>query len=154
VKRFRKINNQNGAAMVEFAIVLPLLLTLIFGIIEFGVMFYDKAVITNASREAARVGIMYTSSVIQPSFTKAERDDVITDTVINYSESHLITFGVSSPPTISLAGDCTDTKGRTNAGKPLTVSVTFRYTFLVLPNFISSLIGPINISAETVMRCE
>ena len=49
-----KINNQNGAALVEFAIVLPLLLILIFGIIEFGVMFYDKAMITNATREGAR----------------------------------------------------------------------------------------------------
>jgi Flp pilus assembly protein TadG len=59
VKRFRKINNQNGAAMVEFAIVLPLLLILVFGIIEFSVMFYDKAMLTNATREGTRAAILY-----------------------------------------------------------------------------------------------
>ena len=59
MKRFRKINNQNGAAMVEFAIVLPLLLMLIFGMIEFSVMLYDKAMLTNATREGTRLGILY-----------------------------------------------------------------------------------------------
>ena len=154
MKRFRKINNQNGAAMVEFAIVLPLLLIFIFGIIEFSVMFYDKAIITNASREAARVGIVYSSSVVLPSFTKAQRDALIHSTAISYSEAHLITFGGSSTPTTTIAGDCTDNPGRTNAGTTLTTRVKYTYTYLVLPNFISSLIGPMNLSAETVMRCE
>ena len=140
--------------MVEFAIVLPLLLILIFGIIEFGVMFYDKAIITNASREAARVGIVYSSSVVLPSFTKAQRDALINSTAISYSAAHLITFGGSSTPTITITGDCTDNTGRTNAGTTLTIRVEYTYTYLVLPNFISSLIGPMNLSAETVMRCE
>ena len=39
-----KIKNEKGAALVEFAIVLPLLLMLVFGMIEFSIMFYDKAV--------------------------------------------------------------------------------------------------------------
>ena len=51
-KKFFKC--QRGAAAVEFAIVLPLLLVFVFGIIEFGFLLYDKAVITNASREGAR----------------------------------------------------------------------------------------------------
>ena len=154
MKRLGKITNQNGAALVEFAIVLPLLLILIFGIIEFGVMFYDKAIITNASREAARVGIVYSSSVVLPSFTKAQRDALINSTAISYSAAHLITFGGSSTPTITITGDCTDNTGRTNAGTTLTTRVEYTYTYLVLPNFISSLIGPVNLSAETVMRCE
>ena len=45
--------------MVEFAIVLPLLLMLIFGMIEFSVMLYDKAMLTNATREGARFGILF-----------------------------------------------------------------------------------------------
>ena len=61
MKRLGKINNQNGAALVEFAIVLPLLLMLIFGMIEFSVMLYDKAMLTNATREGARLGILYNS---------------------------------------------------------------------------------------------
>jgi Flp pilus assembly protein TadG len=41
-------------AMVEFAIVLPLLLVLLIGILEVGRMVFIYAVVTNASREAAR----------------------------------------------------------------------------------------------------
>ena len=45
--------------MVELAIILPILLIVLFGLIEFGFILYDKAVITNASREGARQGIVY-----------------------------------------------------------------------------------------------
>ncbi len=50
---------QNGAATVELAILLgTILLPLLFGIIEFSFLLYDKAMITNASREGARAGIV------------------------------------------------------------------------------------------------
>jgi Flp pilus assembly protein TadG len=54
-----KMTNQKGAAAIEFAVILPLLLVIIFGIIEFSVYFFDKAVITNASREGARAGVVF-----------------------------------------------------------------------------------------------
>jgi Flp pilus assembly pilin Flp len=47
---------QRGASAVEFALLLPLLVLFVFGIIEFGAWFYDQAVITNASRVGARLG--------------------------------------------------------------------------------------------------
>jgi len=53
-----KTKRQSGQALVELALVLPLLLILAFGIVEFGLLMYNKAVITNASREGARVGIV------------------------------------------------------------------------------------------------
>ena len=46
--------SEEGAAAVEFALVVPLLLTLLFGIIEFGFAFNAQIVVTNAAREAAR----------------------------------------------------------------------------------------------------
>ena len=60
------IRCQRGAAAVEFAIIAPLLFTIIFGIIEFSLLFYDKAVITNASREGARFGIVFDDSQTYP----------------------------------------------------------------------------------------
>src|SRR6185312_11491700 len=45
---------ERGAAAVEFALVLPVLLMLIFGIIDFGRMLAAKIVITEAAREGAR----------------------------------------------------------------------------------------------------
>jgi Flp pilus assembly protein TadG len=52
------LQKENGAAAVEFAILLPLLAGLVFGIIEFGLLLYNQQVITNASREGARAAIM------------------------------------------------------------------------------------------------
>jgi len=50
---------QDGQDLVEFAIVLPVLLLLILGIIEFGVLVLDYNTISNAAREGARYGIVH-----------------------------------------------------------------------------------------------
>lgn len=44
--------------MVEFALVLPLLLLVVLGIIDFGFMFQRYEVVTNAAREGARVAVL------------------------------------------------------------------------------------------------
>ena len=49
---------ERGAAAVEMAIVLPMLLLVIGGLVDFGRAFYLNAVITNASREGARMVAM------------------------------------------------------------------------------------------------
>ncbi len=46
----KKISCQKGAAAIEMALITPLLLILLFGIIEFSLILYDKAIITNASK--------------------------------------------------------------------------------------------------------
>jgi len=48
------IRNQRGAALVEFAIVVLLLFTLLFGIIEFGLIIKDYLTVSQAAREGAR----------------------------------------------------------------------------------------------------
>jgi len=47
---------EDGVALVEFAMVLPLLLVLAFGIIDFGRAFQTWITLTNAAREGARLG--------------------------------------------------------------------------------------------------
>ncbi len=54
--KFHKKNPQNAQGMVEFALVLPVLLLLIFGIIAFGHMMFSYSFTIAASREAARWG--------------------------------------------------------------------------------------------------
>lgn len=51
----RRTRSQRGAAAVEFAIVVPLLFLLIFGIIDFGFGFHAWDAAENAAREGARV---------------------------------------------------------------------------------------------------
>jgi hypothetical protein len=50
----RKRSGQRGAGLVEFAMVIPLLLLLLMGAVDFGRAFYTYIVITNAAREGAR----------------------------------------------------------------------------------------------------
>ncbi len=47
-----------AAAVVEMAVVLPILLTILFGIIEFGWTFMVYQSITNAAREGCRVAVL------------------------------------------------------------------------------------------------
>lgn len=50
-----------AAAVVEFAVVLPLLLTILFGIIEYGWVFMVRQTLQTAAREGARIAVLQTS---------------------------------------------------------------------------------------------
>ncbi len=122
--------------MVEFAIVLPLLLILVFGVVEFGVMFYDKAVITNASREGARAGITGLG------------DPEIKQIVLSYCNVNLINLDGNDafdPDKIFISPP------EPRDGTDLIVRLEYRYDLL-----LGSFFGFDNttISAATVMRME
>ena len=126
--------NQKGAAAVEFAIVLPLLLLLVFGMIEFGLLFYNKQVITNASREGARDGITGQS--------EAEVKQIVLDycseRLINLDgENELIVDNISVPGP--------------DADNDFSVTVNFDYDFM-----FAQIVGftETTITASTVMRME
>jgi len=51
---FRKRPLDDGNAAVEFALVLPFLLVLLMGMVEFGRVLFNQQVITNAARDASR----------------------------------------------------------------------------------------------------
>lgn len=141
-----EITEQRGVAAIEFAIVLPLLVLLLFGIIEFSVLLYDKAVITNASREGARAGIVFVDqNPCGPS------DAEIINVIQSYCSNYLITFGAATTPTTTIArSGCT-------VGDSLTVTVRYQYNFLIIPNLTfygAGFPGGINVQAQTVMRLE
>jgi Flp pilus assembly protein TadG len=57
----RKKSGQKGLAAVEFGLVLPIVVLILFGIFEFGMAFWRKQVLTAAVREGARAGIVATT---------------------------------------------------------------------------------------------
>lgn len=63
------MKNQKGQALVEFAIILPLLFLLIFGIFEFGRAMYIKNTLNNAARSAVRVAVVTNDLKNIPTYT-------------------------------------------------------------------------------------
>ncbi|MEM5328150.1 TadE/TadG family type IV pilus assembly protein [Paraburkholderia sp. JHI2823] len=139
-RRGRGRRLQRGVAAVEFALVLPVLLLLLFGIIEMGLFLYDKAVITNASREGARAGVVLKS----PKPTTSDIQTVVT----NYTSSYLLTFGTQNTPAVVTTG------AGGNFGQPLSVTVSWQYNGLALGRMVAPITGAITMSATTVMNNE
>jgi Flp pilus assembly protein TadG len=54
IKRRNSIRGQRGQTLVEFTIILPILLLLILGILQFGVVFNNYITLTDAVRAGAR----------------------------------------------------------------------------------------------------
>lgn len=57
-----RIGKQKGSQVIEFALALPFMIVILFAVLDFGILAYDKAIITNASREAARRGVVLTAA--------------------------------------------------------------------------------------------
>ena len=132
---------ERGAAAVEMAIVLPLLLLVIGGLVDFGRAFYLNAVITNASREGARMVAM------------------------NYSTATANTR-VDAAATSAMLGGLTKTVTYTtcpNAAGAATATVSiptgaannqFHWLVLnVIPSFFGGSVPIPNLSATGSMRC-
>jgi Flp pilus assembly protein TadG len=49
---------ETGQDLVEYALVLPLFLLLVFSVFEFGILFFQYTLVVNAAREGARAGIV------------------------------------------------------------------------------------------------
>ena len=58
VKSKSKLRNEKGASAVEFALVLPIFVMLVFGIFQFGIAFNNWIAITHAAREGARLAVV------------------------------------------------------------------------------------------------
>lgn len=129
---------QRGAAAVEFALVLPLLLALLVGTLDMGLMLYDKAVLTNASREGARAGIVLRN----PKPSAAE----ITSVVQQYAQANLINLASASTPQVTVLQS-----SPASYPNPLQVNVSYTFQGLALGSLMQSLGTPWVIHASTVM---
>lgn len=126
-----------GLAVIEMAFVLPVFLMLAFATITYGLALYNQAVITNASREAARAGIAFR--------VPAPSHEDITQTALAYCQEHLITFGSQVAPEVVIE----EPAGRI-PGEPLRVTVSYAYTGLALLKVLSP--GPLAATATMIFE--
>ncbi|HET7250049.1 MAG TPA: TadE/TadG family type IV pilus assembly protein [Gemmatimonadales bacterium] len=90
----RPFRSERAAAMVEFAIVLPILLLMVFGIVDFGRALYTLNNLTAAVREGARLA----STQISPDPTTGSSMTAVSTAVTNY----VVAFGGNAgAPTVS-----------------------------------------------------
>lgn len=119
------LRKEKGQATVEFALVLPLLILLIFGMMDFGWLFYNKIEVNNASREGARYAAIH--------WNESNYEADTTNLVISYSSGATV---VVSPNEADV-----------------TVSVTKNVN--VLTGIASTFLGSsVNLSSSCTMRKE
>jgi len=153
-------SDDNGQAILEFAYVLPFLMIVVLGVIEFGVLFYDQAVVTSATREGARAGIVFQKDSAGNYWSEAEMQAKVQQTVNDYLQGRLISFGpATSVTTTATRGGNVYADGVDyyeyapgNIGK-LEVAVAYQHEYLAIPNFIG-FGDTVNLAAETIMRLE
>ena len=119
---------------MEFAVVAPLFFLLLFGMVEIGRAIMVQQVLTNASREGARLGVLDGTTT-----------DDVTTAVNTYLQNSAV--GVS---TVTVSPDPPSSAGY---GEPVTVTVTTSFdqeSWLPSPIYL----GGQKLSASTVMRRE
>ena len=148
---FRRIKQNRGQSLVEFALVLPLLMILVFGIIDFGMGLRSYISLTNATREGARFAAIGGSAGVYP----GNCDGVTNTTVVGrvcvaiegLDRADLTSVGVSYP------------NGQ-NPGESVVVSADYTYNYITpmgdIVDFFSggSFPDALSLSTSTDMRLE
>jgi Flp pilus assembly protein TadG len=136
---------RRGAALIEFVIVVSLLILMLFGIIEVGLLFKDQATISQAAREAAR------SAAVGSSTTTAKNRAVNTAAGITLATSNVtLEKSTDNGSTWTTLGD----SGSNNdavAGNLIRATVTYNHSL------VTSLIytgGTKTLTAKMIMRRE
>jgi len=94
MKRILKLGSDcNGQSVVEFALVLPFLLLLILGMIEFGWLLNGKIILTSAAREGARVAVLRDDRLAAESAARTAVTNSISNTSLTSPTTAVPTFG-------------------------------------------------------------
>jgi len=129
-----------GMSMVETVIVLPLLLTVLFGVVELSIALGRWQALSNAAREGARLAVVFR--------TGCDETDVESE-VRSRVEGYAATLGMSPA---SLAVDVDGACGDRDSLSTVTVSST--YEFRVLSALAEGLSPSLELVARSVMRNE
>ena len=134
-----------GQALVEFALVFPVFLLLLFGLIDIGRAVFAYNEITNAAREGARLAIV--------NQTTASIDTRISTQAVATSVTSCVVFLTSGQTT----SDCATTpNGKKCAALAVgcIASVEVKTAFSAVTPVIGNLVGPMTLTARTELPVE
>lgn len=137
-----RLRSARGAELVEFALVMPLLLLMVAGLIDVGFMFSQYTVVTNAAREGARVAAV-------PGWV----EDDVTARVNEY----VAAAGLPADAVVTQVTPVAVTAG-TRTVNAVRVAVSYPYNFLILGPLVEALgqtpVSALTLRAAATMRTE
>jgi hypothetical protein len=127
----KNLSGEKGASAVEFAIILPVLIMLVFGIIQFGVAYNKYISLTHAAREGARLAAVGDYEEDPAGFEQKVRESAPSVEIEN--------INVENPEGIKI-------------GSPVRVVLKGEIFFIDIP--LAGRWGPIELTGEAIMRRE
>jgi Flp pilus assembly protein TadG len=141
MNRLRSRRGEDGAAAVEFALVVPILLAILFGIVTFGFLFAQNLAISNAARQGARFG------AVQGHDCTAVRDETID------AAGPLVSLAPSNVAVTVTGGGGCPAEPCLNPVADANINVTVTYTAdVILP--IPGMGSTTTLTGTGVFRCE
>jgi Flp pilus assembly protein TadG len=145
VNTTRRLRSERGAELIEFALVLPLLLFVIMGLVDFGFMFQRFEVVTNAAREGARMAVLpgYVTADVQARVNSYVTNGGLAVTAGNPS---IVVTNVTIP---------TGGGGPVMQGKQVVVTYASPYLFIgPLAGWFGGTFTTANLTGKAIMRDE
>jgi Flp pilus assembly protein TadG len=127
-------NSELGQSLVEFSLILPLMLVMLFALVDFGRGFYTWLVVTNAAREGARAAAV-------------QSDNSTIDSKIYASFCNPYPSNCSLDPTKMTI---TKTNVQGARGSEATVDISYTFVFVTPVGSILQLIGGSNLAAPAI----
>lgn len=138
---------EQGQSLAEFALVLPILLILVFGLIEMAMAWRVFQVVTNVTREGARVAVLATTPDDNPVLARIQSG--LEDSNLTYNRDW-----------ITLSCDGAGTSICDQSGHETEVRIDYPYTFRLLGPLAgfggedNSPFGTVMLTGRTTMRRE
>jgi Flp pilus assembly protein TadG len=135
LRRFR--DSEKGQALVEFTMVLPMFLLLLFALVDFGRGFYTWIVVTNAAREGARVAaVQGDQAAIQSRIDASYCSNAPDDCSLDHSKLTWTNSG-----TANIQGE---------RGDPVVIELSYDFEFVTPMGAIMEFLSAGNITAPDI----
>jgi Flp pilus assembly protein TadG len=140
----KRLRSERGAELIEFAMIFPVLLLVMLGIVDFGFMFQRYEVLTNAAREGARMAVL-------PGYATPD----VEARVRSYVTTGGVPTRVGNPTVAVLSCSIPVAAGAPLTAKRVTVSYTHSYLFVApIAAMFGDRTASIPLTAVAIMRDE